>query len=148
MNKIKVIFALVMVLSLMASLFMIPAFADENDEVMAISEDTPAEEAADSAAEDAEGADTVVADTEDVDVDIEAEVADGAEDVEADGAEDVAENAEAEAEDTAEETKAAISNSWTDLGTSEYIAIAVAAVILVGAVVAIILLAPGKPKHK
>ena len=41
-----------------------------------------------------------------------------------------------------------VNDGWTTLGTSDYIALVVAAVILVAFVVAIVLLVPKKSKHK
>ena len=41
-----------------------------------------------------------------------------------------------------------VDDGWTTLGTSDYIALVVAAVVLVAFVVAIVLLVPKKSKHK
>ena len=131
-KKIRVLISLLLVATIICSLCAITSFADT--------------EAA---------AETTAAETEAVGETTAADAAEPASDVldAANPASDVAVANEAgdatapvadNAVDTAAETEAESSVTWTPLTTSGYIAIVVAAFILVAAVVAVILLAPGK----
>lgn len=98
MNKFRVLFAILMVMTMLFTLATVPVFADT----------------ADTGDSDSVASDSVVSDS-------------------------------AASEAAAETT---VDDGWTTLGTSDFIALFVAAVILVVFVVAIVLLAPKKTKQR
>ena len=137
MNKFRVLIAIVMVLTLVSSLMLVPAFADETEEIAVESAEVLA--ATDEAAEDEHADHDHSAETGEI-----ADDTTGAAVVEHDHDGDGIADHDASAHDNTATTD----DGWTTLGVSDYIALVVAAVILVAFVVALILFVPRKTKQR